>query len=63
MDRTRTGNQYLAESDRANTEISNSRTFMGTRGKNEETKDQPPPGAEMTSVKAQSSNEAQISND
>ena len=36
MDRPRTGDQHLAESDRANTEISNSRAFMGTRGKNEE---------------------------
>ena len=36
MDRSRTGDQHLAESDRANTEISNSRPPVGVGGKNEE---------------------------
>ncbi len=63
MDRPRVGDQHHAESDRANTEISNSGPPVGVGGKNEKTKDQSPPGAEMTNVKAQSSNEAQISND
>ena len=63
MDCPRVGDQHHAEPDRADTKISSSRPFVGTGGKNEEAKDQSPPGPEMTNVKAQSSNEAQISND
>ena len=63
MDCPRVGDQHHAKSDGANKEISNSRTFVGSGGKNEKAKGQPPPGAKMTNFKAQSSNEAQISND
>jgi len=39
MDCSRIGDQHYAESDGANTEISNSRAFVGTGGKDEEAKD------------------------
>jgi hypothetical protein len=38
MDCSRIGDQHHAESDGTNTEISNSRTFVGTGEKNEKTK-------------------------
>jgi len=40
MDRPRVGDQHHAESDGANTEISNSRAFMGIGGKDEEVEGQ-----------------------
>jgi len=63
MDCSWPGNQYHAESDGTDTEVSNSGTSVGIGGKDEETKNQPPPGSEMTNVKAQMSNQIQNLND
>jgi len=51
MDCSRIGDQHHTEFDGANTEISDSRTFVGTGGKNEKTKDPSPPGPEMISCR------------
>ena len=63
MDRSGPRDQHHTESDRANTQISSTWTVMGTGGKDEEAKDQPPQGTEMIKVKAQSSNQARRPND
>ena len=63
MDCSRVGDQYFTESDRANTEIWDSRTSVGIGGKDEEAKGQPPPGPVMIScemIREQSGSEDQV---